>query len=242
MNTLKNKVILVVGGSTGIGLGMARAFAAEGAKVVIAARTEDALQAAVEGSPAPISAHPCDASQREQVAALVAWTEREMGPIEILIFCAGVNSPKRTFAEVEPEDFDRVMAINAGGAFNCIHAVLPGMRERKDGLIINVVSLAGLRTIGLAGVPYSAAKYAQASLGSMANLEALPDGVRVTNLYPGETNTPILDQRPVPVSEERKAQCVQPEDIGAIAVAIAKLPARATVPEIVITPQHMPLL
>ncbi|MFP6879590.1 MAG: SDR family oxidoreductase [Roseibacillus sp.] len=242
MNTLKNKVILVVGGSTGIGLGMARAFAAEDAKVVIAARTEDALQAAVEESPAPISAHPCDASQREQVAALVAWTEREMGPIAILIFCAGVNSPKRTFAEVEPEDFDRVMAINAGGAFNCIHAVLPGMRERKDGLIINVVSLAGLRTIGLAGVPYSAAKYAQASLGSMANLEALPDGVRVTNLYPGETNTPILDQRPVPVSEERKAQCVQPEDIGAIAVAIAKLPVRATVPEIVITPQHMPLL
>ena len=143
---------------------------------------------------------------------------------------------------MEPDDFDRIMAINAGGAFNCFHAVLPGMRERKDGLIINIISLSGLRTIELAGMPYSASKYAQASLGSMANAEALADGVRVTNLFPGETNTPILDNRPVPVSDERKAQCVQPEDIAAVALTIAQLPARATVPEIVITPQHMPFL
>jgi len=242
MESLENKVAVVVGGSTGIGLGIARAFAAEGARVVIAARTAKSLQAAVEESSVPLRGHTCDVSDRSQVAALVAWTEQEVGPIEILVFCAGVNSPRRTYADVTPEDFDRVMSINAGGAFNCFHAILPGMRDRMTGLIINVISLAGLRTIELAGMPYSASKYAQASLGSMANLEALPDGVRVTNLFPGETNTPILDQRPVPVSDERKAACVQPEDIGEIAVAIAKLPPRATIPEIVITPRHMPML
>ena len=242
MNALTHKVALVVGGSTGIGLAIAEAMAREGAVVVIAARTESALQKAVEDSDAPLLHKACDVADREQVAQLVRWTEEKVGPVEILAFCAGVNSPKRTFADVEPEDFDRLMAINAGGAFNCLHAVLPGMRARGGGLVINVVSLAGLRTIQLAGAPYSASKYAQASLGTMANLEALPDGVRVTNLYPGETNTPILENRPVPVSAEKKARMLQPEDVAAIAVTIAKLPPRATVPEVVITPHHMPLL
>lgn len=242
MSSLQDKVVLVIGGSTGIGLAIAQAMAAEGARVVIAARTESSLAAAVTDSDVPLTSRICDASNREQVNDLVAWTENGVGPLDLFVYCAGVNSPKRTFSDVDPADFDRIMAINAGGAFNSFHAVLPGMRRRGDGLIINVVSLSGLRTFELAGMPYSASKYAQASLGSMANLEALPDGVRVTNVYPGETNTPILDKRPVPVSDERKANCVQPEDIAAMVVAIAKLPPRATVPEIVITPQHMPLL
>ena len=242
MPSLKNKSVLVVGGSTGIGLGIARAMAAEEAKVVIAARTEASLETAVAESEVPLISRVCDASDRDQVSELVSWTEENIGPIEILVYCAGVNSPQRRWDDVDPADFDRVMAINAGGAFNCFHAVLPGMRARGDGLIINVISLAGLRTVELAGMPYSASKYAQASLGSMANLESINEGVRVTNLFPGETNTPILANRPVPVSDERKAACIQPEDIGDIAVAIAKLPPRATVPEIVITPRHMPML
>lgn len=241
MESLTDKVVLIVGGSTGIGLGIANAMSEEGAKVVIAARTAASLESAAQGNPA-LRSRVCDASDREGINALVAWTEQEVGPIDILVYSAGVNSPKRRWDDVEPEDFDRVLAINAGGAFNCFHAVLPLMRERRDGLIINIISLAGLRTVELAGMPYSAAKFAQASLGSMANVEAMKDGVRVTNLFPGETNTPILKNRPVPVSDERKAQCIQPEDIGALAVTIAKLPSRAVVPELVITPRHMPLL
>lgn len=241
MESLTDKVVLVVGGSTGIGLGIANAMTEEGAKVVVAARTPSSLEAAVAANPA-LTSRVCDSSDREGINDLVAWTEQEIGPIDVLVYSAGVNSPKRRFDDVDPDDFDRVLAINAGGAFNCFHAVLPRMRERKDGLIINIISLAGLRTVELAGMPYSAAKFAQTSLGLMANVEAMNDGVRVTNLFPGETNTPILDNRPVPVSDERKAQCIQPEDIGALAVTIAKLPARAVVPEIVITPRHMPLL
>jgi NADP-dependent 3-hydroxy acid dehydrogenase YdfG len=77
-------------------------------------------------------------------------------------------------------------------------------------------------------------------MGTFANLEALPDGVSVTNIYPGETETPILDKRPVPPSAEQRARMLQPEDIAAMVVTVAKLPSRATVPEIVITPRHMP--
>jgi NADP-dependent 3-hydroxy acid dehydrogenase YdfG len=121
-------------------------------------------------------------------------------------------------------------------------AVLPSMRSRKRGLIINVVSLAGLRPLGLAGLPYCASKYAQSAIGHVANAEVLPEGVSVTNIYPGETETPILEKRPVPPSPEQRARMLQPEDIAAMVVTVAKLPARATVPEIVITPRHMPLV
>jgi NADP-dependent 3-hydroxy acid dehydrogenase YdfG len=114
------------------------------------------------------------------------------------------------------------------------------MRERKKGLIVNVVSLAGLRTLQVAGMPYCASKFAQSSLGTFANLEAMPDGVRVTNVYPGETATEILDTRPNPPSAEQRAQMVQPEDVAAMVVAVAQLPSRAIVPEIVVTPRHMP--
>ncbi len=243
MEILKDKTVLVVGGGSGIGLGIGVAFAREGCRVVLAARTAASLAAAkkIPGVGATLLTKTCDAANRAQVAELVAWTTTHAGPIDVLVYCAGVNVPKRTFAEVTPEDFDRVMTINATGAFNAIHAVLPGMRTRKTGLILNVVSLGGLRTLQLAGLPYTASKFAQSAIGTFANLEALPDGVRVTNLYPGETETPILDQRPVPPSAEQRARMLQPEDVAAMAVAVAKLPARATVPELVITPRHMPL-
>lgn len=243
MNTLKNKIVLVVGGGSGIGLGIGVAFAQEGARVVLAARTAASLEAAKKlpevGS--SLLTKTCDACNRTQVSELVAWVEANAGPIDVLVYAAGVNIPKRTFAEVDPAEFDRVMSTNATGAFNSIHAVLPGMRARKAGRIINVVSLGGVRVLQLAGLPYTASKFAQAAIGTFANLEALADGVSVTNLHPGETETPLVDKRPVPPSAEQRARMLKPEDIAVMAVAVAKLPARATVPEIVITPRHMPM-
>lgn len=242
METLKDKVVVVVGGGTGIGLGIGLAFAREGCRVVLAARTAATLEAAKKTPDvgASLLTKTCDATDRAQLADLMRWTTEKAGTIDILVYCAGVNVPKRTFADIAPEDFDRVMSINATGAFNSIHAVLPAMRARKSGLILNVISLGGLRVLQLAGLPYTAAKFAQGAIGTFANLESLPDGVRVTNIYPGETETPILDKRPVPPSAEHRARMLQPEDVAALAVAVARLPARATVPEIVITPRHMP--
>ena len=187
MENLKDKVVLVVGGGTGIGLSIGVEFAKEGSRVVLAARTAATLEAAKQRPDigAKLLTKTCDASDRKQIAELVAWTIANAGPIDVLVYSAGVNVAKRTFAELDPADFDRVVSINATGAFNAMHAVLPGMRARKSGLILNVVSIAGIRVAQLGGLPYTAAKFAQSAIGTYANLECLPDGVRVTNLYPG---------------------------------------------------------
>lgn len=236
--SLSESNVLVVGGGSGIGLGIARAFAAAGARVAVSGRTESKLEDAIEGT--SMKAHACDAVDPASVETLYAWFEKSFGSIDILAFCAGINIPNRTFADTTPEDFERVVRVNLTGAFNCLQAVLPDMRERGTGLIFNVTSIAGIQTIELAGVPYSVSKVAQTALGTFANLESLPDGVRLTNIYPGETNTPLLDDRPEPPPAEKRARMVHPEDIGDMAVAIARLPDRALVPEITITPTYMP--
>jgi NADP-dependent 3-hydroxy acid dehydrogenase YdfG len=244
MENLKDKVVLVVGGGSGIGLGIGVAFAKEGCRVVLAARTAASLTAAKQlpGVGASLLTKTCDATDRSQMTSLVAWTIEQAGPIDILVYSAGINVPKRAFADLDPADFDRVLAANTTGAFNAFHAVLPGMRRRKSGLILNIVSIAGRRTLQPAGLPYTASKFAQSAIGTFANLESLPDGVRVTNIHPGETETPILAKRAVPPTAEQRARMLQPEDVATMAVAIAKLPARANVPEIFITPHHMPLI
>ena len=130
------------------------------------------------------------------------------------------------------------MAINVTGAFNCLHAVLPAMRARGAGLIVNISSIAGKRAMKLGGAGYCASKFAMTALGTTVGLEERANGIRVTNIYPGEVNTPILAQRPVPVPDEKKAQMVQPDDVAAVVITLAKLPDRVLVPELVITPMY----
>lgn len=235
---LKEKRAVVVGGGTGIGLGIARAFAAEGCRVAIAGRREDKLREAAtawQGDP-PLLYHPVDVSDRQSVERLFAWANEQLGQIDILVNSAGTNIRGRSMAEMTPQQWDEVMAINATGAYNCMYFVLPQMRARRDGLIINISSISGKRALTLGGIAYCASKFAMSALSTGVANEDAPHGIRVTNIYPGEANTPILEKRPVPVSDERKAAMLQPEDLGALAVAIACLPPRAHVPEVIIKP------
>ncbi len=243
MQSLENKTVLVIGGGSGIGLAIGEAFAREGSKVVLSSRSETSLATARQTSEASanILTCPADATNREQIAALLAYTEENVGPVDILVYSAGVNVPKRFLEDHDDDAFDDVMNINATGFYNSLKAVLPGMRSRQSGLVLNVISVAGLRNMKLAGASYCASKFAQSSLGRYANLETLEEGVSITNIYPGETNTPLVDKRPTPPPPEQRAKMIQPEDVAAMAIAIAKLPSRATVPEVVITPRHMPI-
>lgn len=237
-NTLAGKTALITGGGSGIGLGAAIALAGEGCRVAISGRRRDILQTAAASWTAqpPILFHECDVADRGSVERLFAWAAKELGPIDILVQAAGVNIRNRMMSNMTPPDWDRVVAINATGVYNCMYAVLPQMRERKDGLIVNISSISGKRAAALGGVAYNASKFAMSALGiSIANEEA-QNNIRVTTIYPGEVDTPILEHRPSPVSAERKAKMLLPEDVAALVVAICQLPPRAHVPEIVIKP------
>ncbi len=238
---LSDKTVLVTGGGSGIGLGIAQALAAEGCRVAIVGRNpQRLLDAAGEfDSSLAVVSRPCDVSDRADVGQMFAWLDQQqLAPLDILVNSAGINVAKRSTAELDPADWDRIMAINNTGVFNCIHAALPGMRQQKSGLIVNISSIAGKRAMELGGVGYCASKFAMSALGTTVGLEERANGIHVTTVYPGEVHTPILAQRPVPVPPERLAQMLKPEDIASCVVTIAKLPARAVVPELVITPLY----
>ncbi len=235
---LSGKTALITGGGTGIGEACALALAGAGCRVAISGRRDDKLRQAAArftGTPAILCKF-ADVGDRASATALVEWATEQLGQIDILINSAGTNIVKRTMEDMVPDDWDKLMRINATGAYNTMHAVLPQMRERKDGLIINISSIAGLRASLLGGVAYSASKFAMTALGTCVGLEEKDRGIRVSNVYPGEVETPILDNRPVPVTAEHRARILQPEDIAAAVLMIAQLPPRAHVPDIVVKP------
>jgi NADP-dependent 3-hydroxy acid dehydrogenase YdfG len=180
--------------------------------------------------------HAVDVAERGSVEKLFGWAAKELGRIDILVNAAGVNIKNRLMSNMTPPDWDRVLAINATGVYNCMYFVLPQMRERKDGQIVNISSISGKRAAALGGVAYNASKFAMAALGTSVSNEEVPNNIRVTNVYPGEVDTPILEHRPSPVSAERRAKMLLPEDVADLVVAICKLPPRAHVPEVVIKP------
>lgn len=236
---LTGKTALVTGGGSGIGLGIARALVEQGVRVVIAGRTASRLEeAAASMTKGAIACQVCDVADRAAVDEMFAWINANLGPLDILVNSAGINIPNRSLSDMEPGEWDRVLGVNVTGTYNCIHAALPGMRQKGDALIVNISSVAGKRALKFAGVAYCASKFAMTALGTCVGLEEHDRGIRVTNIYPGEVNTPIMQQRPQPVPEERLAQMLMPEDIAELVVTIARLPQRAHVAEVVVTPLY----
>ncbi len=235
---LEGKVVLVTGGGSGVGAAIARQFAQAGAQVVVIGRRAEQLQATCDAitSGAPVRAAIADVADRAQVTTLVEQIVSEFGRLDMLINNAGVNTPERRLEQLSAENWDYLMTVNATGAFNMIQAVLPQMRAQRDGLIINISSISGLRASTLAGAAYSASKHALNALSKVVGQEEEQHGIRSTIISPGDINTPLLDKRPVPVSAEQRAKILQPDDIAAAALFVATLPAHVSVPELVIKP------
>jgi NAD(P)-dependent dehydrogenase (short-subunit alcohol dehydrogenase family) len=238
MNTLSGKSILITGGGSGIGLAAARLFLAEGARTAIAGRDADKLRRAADSLNGGdhLIHRPTDVTNADQVRQLVEDVNRRFGRIDVLVNNAGLNIKERALRELTPERWQRLLAGNLEGAFHCMQAVLPFMRERRDGLIINVNSISGKRANPLGGAGYIAAKFGLRGLAMGVAAEEKPNGIRVSSIYPGEVDTPILEQRPSQVTEEQRRSMLKPEDVAAAVLFIAALPANATVPELVITP------
>ena len=239
---LKGKTAVVTGGGTGIGLAAARTLADEGCRVGIVGRRQDKLRQTAEAWPGepPLLYRAVDVADRPSVNELFRWADEELERVEILVNSAGINVKNRTMAEMEPEQWDQIMSVNVTGAYNYTHAVLPQIRQRQDGLIINISSNSGKRATQLGGVAYSASKFALGTLGTAVSLEDADHGIRVTTIYPGEVDTPILEHRPQPVSNAHRAAILQPQDVADAVLMVARLPARAQVAEMLIIPTRQP--
>src|SRR5947209_3936235 len=217
MSRLAGKAVLVTGGGSGIGLATARALLAEGAQVAIAGRSADKLRQAADALAAGdrLLAQAADVTDAAQVQRLVQAVTARFGKIDVLVNNAGLNIKARAFRELTAESYHQLLGANLHGAFYCMQAVVPQMRERKGGLIVCVNSISGKRSGPLGGIAYNAAKFGLRGLAMGLGAEEKDNGIRVCSIYPGEVNTPILDNRPVPLSAERLQNMLQPEDVAA---------------------------
>ena len=236
MEMLKDKNALVIGGGSGMGAAVAVALADAGARVTIAGRRIEKLEEVTGLSAIEIQTRTVDVSDRVSLDALFSWFDEESGDLDILVNAAGINVPKRSMAELSPDDWDTVLKVNLTGAYDCLRMALDRMRPRKDGLVVMINSVSGKRSNPLGGVAYNASKFGMTGLGSCVAEEERENGIRITNVFPGEVNTPILDQRPVPPSPEHRAGILQPQDIAEAVMMLARLHPRAHIPELVIKP------
>ncbi len=231
---------LVTGAGSGMGRAIAETLATDGFRVAMVGRDREKLEAVKAGlnpeAAARVTVEPGDVSDRATIGQIVERTLKSFGSIDVLICNAGVNVRQRKLDVLDPADWDKLIATNLTGAYNLVHFALPSMIARKTGLVIQVCSIAGVRASLLGGVGYSASKFGQAGLGIGLGREERVNGIRSTVIYPGEVNTPILANRPVPVPDDRKAAILQPEDVAAAVTFLVNLPERANVPELVITP------
>jgi NADP-dependent 3-hydroxy acid dehydrogenase YdfG len=238
MTSLKNKVVLVTGGGSGIGLASVRLFLESGAKVAASGRNHAKLVENTKGFPGRdrLMLEACDVAEPAQVQTLAHKVAKQFGPVDILVNSAGTNIKNRTFRELTPETWQKLLRTNLDGAFYCIQAVLPAMLERRQGLIININSIAGLRASPLGGVAYAASKFGMTALGTGLAAEEKDNGIRVTNIYPGEVDTPILEFRPQPISEEHRQRILKPEDVAAAVLFAASQPPHVSIPDLTIKP------
>jgi NADP-dependent 3-hydroxy acid dehydrogenase YdfG len=233
------KTALITGAGSGIGQGIAVALDAIGVRLALVGRTVGKLEKTrsllkQENGPAVLAG--CDVADRDGVKAMVDTVLSAFGTIDVLVCNAGTNVRNRSLAVLTPEDWDLMIATNLTGAFNLVHNVLPSMRAKGSGLIIQIDSIAGKRASTLGGAGYSASKFGQVALGICIGREEGPKGIRSSVIYPGEVETPILDARPVPVGQERRDVILQPADVGAAVRFLVELHPRANVPELVIKP------
>ncbi len=236
LRDLSDKVAWVTGAGTGIGEAAAVALAEAGMQVVLSGRRVEKLEEVAGKIGDRASLEPLDVADREAVGAAARRIIERSGRLDVLVSSAGINVKKRNWHNLSLDDWERVIRIDLDGAFYCAKAVLPQMIEQQDGLIVNISSWAGRQVSMVSGPAYSAAKHAMNAMNESINMEAGLHGVRACAVCPGEVATPILDNRPIPVSEKDLAQMVQPEDCGELVRFLAELPQHVCINELTISP------
>lgn len=241
MSNNGKRVAWVTGGGTGIGESAAEHLAKDGWIVVVSGRRQQELDRVVGNitkNGRKAEAIPLDVSDKASVNAAAEAIVAKHGRIDCLVNSAGINVPKRSWADMELEGWDKLVEINLNGVLYCMRAVLPTMRKQKDGVIINVASWAGRHVSKMPGPAYTTTKHAVLALTHSFNMDECVNGLRACCFSPGEVATPILKLRPVVPSEAEQAKMLQPEDCGRTIAFVAGMPPRVCINEILISPTH----
>lgn len=241
MGLFDGKIVWMTGAGTGIGRAGALMFAREGATVALMGRRqaqldEVAAEISTAGGKAVVS--PLDVGDREQVDRAARELIGSLGKVDVLVNNAGLNvvGNGRRIENLTPEDFDFVLRVNLTGQYNMFHAAFGPMSERREGLVINVISTAAKNPSGVAGLAYQTSKFGMMGFGVSLVKEAWKFGIRTCNIFPDETNTPIMLKRPVKYSDDELARIMQPEDLADAMKFVAALHPRTSVTELVMYP------
>ena len=241
MELLSGKVAIIAGASSGMGAATARLFAAQGATVVLGARTAgvlDSLSQDINASGGVALAVPTDVTDRDAAQALADTAVEQFGKVDVLVNSVGTNLKQRALTVLDPEDWDMMLATNLSAAFNLTRAILPQLRSQGQGLIVHYSSGAVQRP-DVSGVAYQATKHGVAGLAYGTMEEEKENGIRVTVIFPGLCNTPLVEKRPTPTPPEVLAKALEPEDVAKAALLVAALPARAYIPDMRLLPSQL---
>ena len=237
MTESPGRVALVTGGTAGIGLATAQALGAAGWRVAICGRRAATVERAVatlRGAGVTATGIPADVGVEADALALVSHAEATLGPVELLVNNAGILVAKRV-EELSVAEWDATMATNLRSLFLVTRRVLPGMRARRRGTIVNVASLAG-RNGFVGGTAYAASKHAVLGFSRSLMLEVRKDNVRVVTICPGSVDTSLL--RDQPMLKPDPSRILQPEDVAASILHALTLPDRALVSELDLRPTN----
>jgi NAD(P)-dependent dehydrogenase (short-subunit alcohol dehydrogenase family) len=233
--SLNNKIAVVTGGTKGIGRAIADALLREGASVCVSARQVEVIGDSPNqvGSGREI-AFPCDVRNYEQVVGLVDYAVKELGGIDILINNAGIGIFE-TVENTSPEDFRAVLETNLFGVFHCCHAVIPEMKKRGGGYIINISSLAGANPHPRMAA-YNASKFGLNGFSEALMQEVRHDHIKVSYIMPGSVNTEFGGDSP---SDEKSWQ-LTPQDIAQVVIDLLRHDDRALPSRVEIRPSKPP--
>lgn len=193
MPRLDNKVVVLTGAGSGIGLAVVKRFAQEGAQLMLAGRNETALKEAVALAGAGRAAHVVtDVSRPEDNRRLIQAAEDRFGGIDVFIANAGTEGATAPLVDYPIEAFDQVMAVNVRGVFLGLKYAIPALKKRVGGSIIITSSIAGIKARGQGNSAYVASKHAEIGLMRNAALECAPFNIRVNAVLPGPTDTRMI--------------------------------------------------
>jgi NAD(P)-dependent dehydrogenase (short-subunit alcohol dehydrogenase family) len=234
-----SQIAVVTGAGSGVGRAVAVALLERGWNVALVGRRAEALRETAElagsaGERALVAAY--DVGELAAVQQLAQAVVERFGQADALVNAAGTNTKARSLAQLSIDDYHRMIATNLNGAYYCVQAFLPAMRERRAGTIVNIGSISGLRASPLAGVAYSMSKFGLVGLTQSINAEERRNGIRACVVSPGEIDTPLLELRPSMPPPEARARMLQPEDVARCVLLAIELPPRAVIEELTVQP------